>query len=429
MNNSKIQSLDAVEILDSRGRPTIEVFLKTEGGFEVSAQVPSGASTGIHEAHELRDMNPHRHHGLGVLQACLNVRGELAQAVLGLDVRDQAKIDQALIAADSSPAKRRLGANAILGISCAAARAAARYENVPLWRYLAGPRTPVMPLPMVNILSGGLHAARAMEFQDFLAIPHRAQSFSHAMEWICNIHRAAREVLEAQGARFTGVADEGGWGPILPTNHAALDVMVSAIERAGLRPGEDVTIAIDVASSHFFGEGRYHLSSEGRALDAEAFIELVAAWTRAYPIVSIEDGLEQNDWQHWPVLTQALGAKCQIVGDDFLTTNPERLARAIDAKAANAVLVKMNQIGTLTETFEVVDAAHAAQWRAVISARSGETEDSFLADLAISTGMAQIKVGSITRSERLAKYNRLLALERQAELPHWSQFPKLAPIY
>ncbi len=420
MNNPKIQSLDAVEILDSRGRPTLEVFLKTEGGLEVSAQVPSGASTGIHEAHELRDMDPKRHHGLGVLQACANVRGELAKAVIGLDIRDQAKIDQALIAADASPAKRRLGANAILGISCAAARAAARYENVPLWSYLAGPRTPVMPRPMVNILSGGLHAARAMEFQDFLAIPHRAGSFGQAMEWICNIHRAAREVLEAQGSRFTGVADEGGWGPILPTNAAALDVMVSAIERARLRPGEDVTIAIDVASSHFFGEGRYHLASEGRTLDAASFIDLLATWTRAYPIVSIEDGLEQNDWQHWPVLTQALGEKCQIVGDDFLTTNPERLARAIESKAANAVLVKMNQIGTLTETFEVVDAAHAAQWRAVISARSGETEDSFLADLAISTGMAQIKVGSITRSERLAKYNRLLVLERGARLPHWS---------
>jgi enolase len=427
MNSPKIQSLDAVEILDSRGRPTLAVFLKTEGGFEISAQVPSGASTGIHEAHELRDMDPHRHHGLGVLQACANVRGELAQAVVGLDVREQAKIDQALIAADASPAKRRLGANAILGISCATARAAALYENVPLWRYLAGPRTPVMPLPMVNILSGGLHAARAMEFQDFLAIPHRAGSFAQAMEWICKIHRAAREVLEAQGSRFTGVADEGGWGPILPTNAAALDVMVSAIERAGLRPGEDVTIAIDVASSHFFGEGRYHLASEGRALDAAAFIDLLATWTRAYPIVSIEDGLEQNDWQHWPVLTKTLGVKCQIVGDDFLTTNPERLSRAIDSQAANAVLVKMNQIGTLTETFAVVDAAHAAQWRAVISARSGETEDSFLADLAISTGMAQIKVGSITRSERLAKYNRLLVLEREGKLPHWSATPKSTP--
>lgn len=420
LHNHRIAQLNAVEILDSRGRPTLEVFLKTEGGLQVSAQVPSGASTGIHEAHELRDCDPHRHHGLGVLQACANVRGELAQAVLGLDVREQAQIDAALIAADASPAKRRLGANAILGISCAAARAAAQIEGVPLWRYLAQDRTPILPLPMVNILSGGLHAARAMEFQDFLAMPHRAHTFQQAMEWIANIHRAAREVLEAQGSRFTGVADEGGWGPILPTNGAALDVMVHAIERAGLRPGEDVSIAIDVASSHFFGEGSYHLHSEGRSLSAEEFIALLESWTRAYPIVSIEDGLEQNDWTHWPVLTKSLGEKCQIVGDDFLTTNPARLTRAIDSQAANAVLVKMNQIGTLTETFEVVDKAQAAQWRAVISARSGETEDPFLADLAIASGMAQIKVGSITRSERLAKYNRLLVLEQEGLLPHWS---------
>lgn len=425
MSKHSIAQLDAVEILDSRGRPTLEVFLRTSTGLEASAQVPSGASTGMHEAHELRDLDPHRHHGLGVLQACEHVRGELARAVMGLDVREQASIDQALQAADGSAGKQRLGANSILGISCAAARAAALAEGQPLWRYLAQHRRAVLPLPMVNILSGGLHAARAMEFQDFLAMPHRADSMRQAMEWITTIHRAAREVLEAQGARFTGVADEGGWGPVLPTNGAALDVMMAAIERAGLRPGEDVTIAIDVASSHFYGEGRYHLHSEGRSLEAAEFIELLASWVGKYPIVSIEDGLEQNDWEHWPVLTRRLGQQCQIVGDDFLTTNPQRLERAVQAQAANAVLVKMNQIGTLTETFAVVDAARAAQWRAVISARSGETEDSFLADLAIASGMAQIKVGSITRSERLAKYNRLLALEsflaKQGGLPHWSQ--------
>jgi enolase len=379
----------------------------------------------MHEAHELRDGDTARYGGKGVRQACAHVEGELSRLVAGMDIREQAALDAAMIAADGSPNKKRLGANAILGISCAAARAAAAHEGMPLWKYLAGKRSPILPLPMVNILSGGLHAAKAMEFQDFLAIPARAETFAEAMEWICAIHAAAREILEARGARFTGVADEGGWGPILPTNRDALEVLTRAIERAGRRPGEDVTIAIDVASSHFFANGAYDLTSEGRSLAAAEFVELLRGWVRQFPVVSIEDGLEQNDWEHWPALTRELGGDCQIVGDDFLTTNLARVERAIETEAANAVLVKMNQIGTLTETFAVIDRARSAGWRAVVSARSGETEDAFLADLAIASGMAQIKVGSITRSERLAKYNRLLGLE--GDLPHWSAAPALVP--
>ncbi len=428
MNSHAIASLDAHEILDSRGRPTLEVVLKTAAAVEATAQVPSGASTGIHEAHELRDGDPSRHRGLGVLRACENVRTVLAEAVRGVDVRDQGKIDELLRQADGTPNKSRVGANAILGVSCAAARAAATVEALPLWRYLAGSRPAVLPLPMVNILSGGLHAGRAMEFQDFLAVPHRAASFRQAMEWISAIHAETRRCLDAQGTPVSGVADEGGWGPRLASNEEALRLLTQAIEAAGLRPAEDVSIAIDVASSHFYSNGVYELASEGRRLRPAEFIELLAGWVRRYPIVSLEDGLEQDDWENWPSLTAALGDSCQIIGDDFLTTNPLRLEQAIERRAANAVLVKMNQIGTLSETFTVIDRARAAAWRAVISARSGETEDAFLADLAIASGMAQIKVGSITRSERLAKYNRLLRLEREeGALAHWSAAPAQIP--
>lgn len=427
MNKTRIESIRAFEVLDSRGRPTVEACVALAGGVVASAQVPSGASTGLSEAHELRDGDLQRHGGLGVRRACLNVDGEIATALVGADSLDQASIDGRMIALDGTTNKSRLGANAILAVSCAVARASAMAEGTPLWRYLAGGRKAAMPLPMVNILSGGLHAARAMEFQDFLAVPWAAASFEQAMEWMAAIHRCAREVLEARGAYFTGVADEGGWGPKLATNEEALAVLTEAIERAGLEPGEQVSIAIDVAASHFYEGGEYVLASEGRRLSAGDFVEQLAGWCRKYPVVSIEDGLEQNAWSEWPSLTSRLGGQAQIIGDDFLTTNPVRLERAVAAKAANAVLVKMNQIGTLTETFAVVDAARRAGWRAVVSARSGETEDAFLADLAIACGMAQLKVGSVTRSERLAKYNRLLVLEKTAGLPHWSSVPELLP--
>jgi enolase len=427
MPEPTIQSLSACEVLDSRGRPTLEVHLTTSDGITAAAQVPSGASTGKSEAHELRDGDPLRHAGLGVQSACRNVAEPLLAAVQGLPITHQQAIDESLIAADGSPNKQRLGANAILGISCAAARAAALSTGQPLWQYLAANRQVVLPLPMVNILSGGLHASQGMEFQDFLAIPHAADSFRQAMEWICRIHAETRRILLERNITLTGVADEGGWGPRLASNEEALAILTLAIEQSGLQPGSQVTIAIDVASSHFHRDGQYLLGSEGRSLSASGFIAHLETLVQRYPVTSIEDGLEQDDWTHWPALTAALGSRCQIIGDDFLTTNPSRVRRAIDARAANAVLVKMNQIGTLTETFAVIDQARAAGWRAVISARSGETEDSFLADLAIASGMAQIKVGSITRSERLAKYNRLLVLEQQGGIPHWSQAPALLP--
>jgi enolase len=312
-----------------------------------------------------------------------------------------------MIDLDGTPDKSRLGANAILGVSCAVARAVARSRKIPLWRYLAGERPAVLPVPMVNILSGHLHAGGNFEFQDFLAIPAGFATYSEALEAVVAVHRAARAALEERGYHLTGVADEGGWGPHLPSNETALEVMLEAIERTG-RP---MAIAIDVAASHFFENGKYELRTEGRSLDSDQMIDLLAGWAARYPIVSIEDGLAEDDWAGWQKLTAALGAKMQLIGDDLFATNPARLERGIRERAANAVLVKMNQIGTLTETFQVIDRARETGFRAVISARSGETEDDFLADLAVASGAGQIKIGSVTRSERLAKYNRLLEIE------------------
>ena len=406
-----IRDLRALEILDSRGNPTVMVEAELSDGATAGAKVPSGASTGKHEAVELRDGDPARYAGKGVRKAVENVHRVLAPALRGLDAADQAALDRRMIELDGTPDKSRLGANAILGVSCAVARAAARSGGVPLWRYLAGERRAALPVPMVNILSGGLHAGRNVEFQDFLAVPSNFPTYAEALEAIAAVHRDARAVLEKRGYLLTGVADEGGWGPRLPTNETALDVMAEAIG------GRSIAIAIDVASSHFYNDGKYELRTEGRSLASDGMIDLLAGWTARYPIVSIEDGLAEDDWAGWQKLTAALGAKVQLIGDDLFATNPERLERGIRERAANAVLVKMNQIGTLTETFQVIDRARAAGFRAVISARSGETEDDFLADLAVASGAGQIKVGSITRSERLAKYNRLLEIEssRQVE--------------
>jgi enolase len=422
-----LNQLLALEILDSRGRPTVQVDALLSDGVRARAQVPSGASTGTGEALELRDGDPSRYAGLGVRRAVAHVETELARALVGMVIEDHAAIDRRMIELDGTADKSRLGANAILGVSCAVARAAAESQDVPLWRYLAGARTPALPVPMVNILSGGLHASRNLEFQDFLAIPLGFDTYGEALAAVVAVHAAARKAVEARGAALTGVADEGGWGPRLKSNEEALEVMVEAIERAGFSPGDQVAIGLDVASSHFYSEGAYEASN--RRLSREQMIDLLDAWSRRYPILSIEDGLHENDWEGWPLLTGRLGARLQLIGDDFFTTNPERVRRGIASRAANAVLVKMNQIGTLTETFEVIDLAREAGWLAVISARSGETEDSFLADLAVASGAGQIKVGSITRSERLAKYNRLLEIEARERLhyPGRSIFRRFLP--
>ena len=427
--NLNIVALRALEILDSRGIPTLEVEVRLECGVAASAQVPSGASTGRHEALELRDHDPARYAGKGVRRACAHVENQLAAAITGHSAEDQAGVDRRLIEADATSDKRNLGANAILGISCAAARAVSVARREPLWKTLSTlgrqPRTATLPVPMVNILSGGLHAGRQMEFQDFLAVAHGFDSFTEALRAIADIHREARLILDERGCHLTGVADEGGWGPVLPSNEEALRVLTAAITRAGYRPLEQVSIAIDAASSHFYRNGVYALRSESRWLNSGELVDLYARWAALYPIRSLEDGLDQDDWAGWQLLTARLGNAMQLVGDDLFTTNPLRLRQGIEQRAANAVLVKMNQIGTLTETFEVLDLAAGAGFLAVVSARSGETEDSFLADLACAAGAGQIKVGSITRSSRLAKYNRLLALERDGELT-WrasSSFP------
>jgi len=406
-----IRNLHALEILDSRGNPTVMVEAELSDGTLAAAKVPSGASTGSHEARELRDNDPARYGGKGVRKAVENVLSVLAPALRGASAEDQPSLDRRMIELDGTPDKSQIGANAILGVSCAVARAAARSRGVPLWSYLAGGRRAVLPVPMVNILSGGLHAGHNLEFQDFLAVPLHFARYAEALEAVVAVHRAARIVLEKRGYVLTGVADEGGWGPRLASNEAALDVMLESIETAHYRPGEQMAIAIDVAASHFYSGDRYALRSEGRSLTPGEMIDLLAAWAARYPIVSIEDGLAEDDWSAWRELTATLGAKIQLVGDDLFVTNPGRLERGIRERAANAVLVKMNQIGTLTETFQVIDRAREAGFRAVISARSGETEDDFLADLAVASGAGQIKVGSVTRSERLAKYNRLLEIE------------------
>jgi len=409
----RIRSIHAIQVLDSRGNPTVSAEVELENGTIAEASVPSGASTGSHEAVELRDGDPRRFGGKGVLKAIENVNSVLAPALLGMAADGQAAIDRRMIEVDGSAAKSRLGANAILAVSCAVARAAAAARRIPLWRHLAGDRVPLLPVPMVNILSGGHHAGFGIEFQDFLIVPRGFAMFAEALEAAVAVHRAARAVLDERGLAVTGVADEGGWGPRLRSNEQALEILTAAVERAGFTPGDRVAIAIDVAATHFYRNGRYGLRNEGRNLRSEEMVGLLEGWIAGYPVVSVEDGLAEDDWEGWRRLTAAVGDRVQLIGDDLFATNLARLERGIASGAANAVLVKMNQIGTLTETFEVIDRAREAGYRAVISARSGETEDAFLADLAVASGAGQIKVGSVRTSERLAKYNRLLKIERE----------------
>ena len=400
--------LRALEILDSRGRPTLQVEAGLSSGARAVAQVPSGASTGTHEAHEWRDGGTW-YGGKGVRGAVRHVAEIYAPALRGVPVEDQRAFDARLVAIDGTPDKSRTGANAVLGISCAVARAVAAARGEPLYRTLALGE-PRLPMPMINIFSGGLHAGGNVEFQDFLIIPHGLPTMAEALAAAVRIHGAAGELVRRSGYVLTGVADEGGWGPWLRGNEEALSLLTAAIAEAGYTPGGEVSIAIDVASTHFYRAGRYHLASEKRSLTGAEMVELLEGWCSRFPVVSIEDGLAEDDWEGWVRLTKRLG-HVQLVGDDLFTTNGERLRRGIECGAANAVLVKMNQIGTLTETLDVCRQARAGGYRAVISARSGETEDSFLADLATATGAGQIKIGSVTRSERLAKYNRLLELE------------------
>lgn len=408
---ARIRTVRALQILDSRGNPTLEAEVALTDGTSARAQVPSGASTGRHEARELRDGAGKAYGGKAVGAAASNVSGPLNEALRGLPADDLQRADRVMIELDGTPDKSRLGANAILAVSCALARAVARSRGLPLWRSLAEGRRAKMPLPMVNILSGGLHAGRQIDFQDFLAVPHGFETFAQALEAAATVRQRMGELLRADGRGPSGVADEGGWGPRLETNEQALDYMVRAISAAGFEPGRQVSIAIDVAASHFHREGEYRLASEGRSLDVAGMISLYDRWLRAFPVVSLEDPLAEDDWAGWQRARSDLGERCELIGDDLLATNPARLARAISTQAATAVLVKMNQIGTLTETMQVVDTADAARFRAVVSARSGETEDTFLADLAVASGAGHIKVGSVTRSERLAKYNRLLRIE------------------
>ena len=424
-DSTTITAVRAREVLDSRGNPTVEVDVHLNGGATGRAIVPSGASTGRHEAIELRDGDPARYEGQGVLRAVAAVNTIIAPSVCGaMDASEQAALDEFLRELDGTTNKSRLGANAILGVSLAAAHAAASAADQPLYRYLGGPDAITIPVPMVNIISGGRHAAAGLDMQDFLAIPIGAATYGDALRMVVDVYRAVGRVLSQMGPYAYGVADEGGYGPPLPCHEDALGILYDATRLAGYRCARDGDIAIgmDVAATEFIGgDGNYLLRAEGRWFTSTELADLLAHWCVTYPIISIEDGLSEDDWDGWGYLTQKMGASTQLIGDDLFTTNPERLARGADAGIANAVLIKLNQIGTLTETLETVRLAQQRGYLPVISARSGETEDTTIADLAVATGAGQIKIGSITRSERLAKYNRLLRIEE--ELGERAHFP------
>jgi enolase len=403
----------AREVLDSRGNPAVEVDVHCRGGAWGRGIVPSGASTGRHEAVELRDGDPARHGGKGVRRAVAHVREQIGPRLLGLSATEQVHIDRLLCELDGTPNKSRLGANAILGVSLACAHAAAAARGLPLWRYLDTEGRARLPLPMVNLISGGLHAGGNLDFQDFLLLPIGARSYSEAIEIAVAVHRSLGDLLRRRGYEGHLVGDEGGYGPRLRENKQALDLILTAINRAGYRPGEHAALAVDVAASHLYRDGRYVLATTGKSKSTGQMVALLQSWVAHYPVFSIEDGLAEDDWEGWRKLTHALGSRYQLIGDDLFATNPDRLKRGIAEGVANAVLVKVNQIGTLTETLQVVRLAREAGYRPVISARSGETEDCTIADLAVGTGAGQIKIGSVARGERLAKYNQLLRIEEQ----------------
>ena len=408
-----IQSITALEILDSRGNPTIEVTVTLSNHISASAAVPSGASTGESEAVELRDNDKARFGGRGVLTAVENVERTIAPELIGRDPREQAAIDSRMIELDGTPNKARLGANAILGVSMAVARAAALQAGLPLYRYLGGAAATLLPVPMMNVLNGGRHAGNNVDFQEYMIMPVGAATFAEALRWAAETFHALKSVLIKRGYN-TAVGDEGGFAPNLKSNTEPLDLIVEAIELAGYRPGEQIAIALDPAASEFFDGKNYVFSkSDGSVNSAQDMIKLFKEWLRDYPIVSLEDCWAENDWEGWKIATEALFDKVQLVGDDIFVTNPEIIARGIREVVANAVLIKLNQIGTVTETFRAVETALRAGYRCVCSHRSGETEDTFLADFTVASGVGQIKTGSLCRSERIAKYNRLLHIERE----------------
>ena len=405
-----IETVFGREILDSRGNPTVEAEVVLAGGARGRAAVPSGASTGSREALELRDGDKARYGGKGVRRAVENVNARIAPALAGQDAGDQAAIDQHMIDLDGTANKNQLGANAILAVSLANARAAAAARGVPLYESLHGSRPYSLPVPLMNVINGGVHADNRVDMQEFMIVPVGAPTFSEALRYGAEVFHALRKVLHGKGLN-TAVGDEGGFAPDLPSNEAALELIIEAIQQAGYRPGEQVCIALDPASSEFYRDGKYHLEAEGKQLNAEQFTDYLAAWVDKYPILSIEDGMAEGDWDGWTTLTQRLGAKIQLVGDDLFVTNNAILKEGIAKGVANAILIKVNQIGTLTETLAAVQTAMEADYGVIISHRSGETEDTFIADLAVATGAGQIKTGSLSRSDRIAKYNQLLRIE------------------
>jgi len=407
-----ISDIFAREILDSRGNPTLEVDVLLAGGAFGRAAVPSGASTGVHEAVELRDGDKKRYGGKGVRKAVLNVNTEISDALCGLDATDQVRLDTIMIDLDGTPNKSRLGANGILGVSLAVAKAAAEAQGAPLYRYVGGVSANMLPVPMMNIINGGAHADNPIDIQEFMVMPVGASTFSQALQMGAEIFHALKAKLSADGHN-TNVGDEGGFAPGLASSRAALDYIMSAVEAAGYTPGKDIYLALDVAASEFYKDGKYNLAGEGKVLSSDEFADYLAALAADFPILSIEDGMDEDDWAGWKTLTDKIGKTCQLVGDDVFVTNPVRLQRGIDEGVANSILIKVNQIGTLTETLQAVSMATKAGYTSVMSHRSGETEDYTIADLAVATNCGQIKTGSLARSDRLAKYNQLLRIEEE----------------
>ncbi len=407
----KIDNIYAREVLDSRGNPTVEAEVTLESGYMGRAIVPSGASTGSHEALEMRDGGS-RYLGKGVQKAVQNVNEIIAPALLGMNADDQGLIDHAMIELDGTPNKAKLGGNAILAVSLASARAAAEALDIPLYRYLGGSNARTLPVPMMNVINGGAHADNSVDFQEFMVMPIGAPTFREALRYGAETFHALKKVLSGRGYN-TNVGDEGGFAPDLGSNEEALEVLLEAIQKAGYEPGKDIMIALDPAVTELYKDGKYHLESEGRTLSSEEMVDFWADWSSRYPIISIEDGLAEDDWDGWKLLTDAIGDKVQLVGDDLFVTNPERLQRGIDSGVGNSILVKVNQIGTLTESMDAIELAKRSRYGTIISHRSGESEDAFIADLAVATNAGQIKTGSASRSDRIAKYNQLLRIEDQ----------------